>query len=108
MPDNPDQVVRAMWGMDFTNNPITDYRTAVEAVTAAHEGFMLFPAEIRARYDNDPHKFIDWVNNPANAEEARKFGLVKPKEPEWQPSRDTQAIIDAVKPAPKPKTEDQK
>src|SRR5215469_997100 len=48
LPENPRP---PMWG-DFTE--ITDYRSAFEAVRAAHEGFMEFPAELRAQFDNDP------------------------------------------------------
>lgn len=96
MPDNPDELAQAMWG-DFTNNPITDFRSAIEAVQRANEGFMLFPAEIRARFDNDPHKFITWVNDPANAEEGRKFGLVKPLPAPPTIGHETQAVIDAIK-----------
>jgi phage internal scaffolding protein len=95
MPENPEEITAAMYG-DFTTTGITDYRSAVEAVAKAHEGFMLFPAEIRARYDNDPQQFVEWVNNPQNADEARKFGLVKPKPAAWEPSPDTKAIITAV------------
>ncbi len=87
---------------DFSG--VMDYRSAVEAVNRAQMAFMEIPAELRARWDNDPQKFLEYSSNPENLAEMRKFGLAKPEPQAWKPSPDTQAIIDAVK----PKTEDPK
>ena len=60
---------------DFSG--INDYRTAIEAVRAADVAFLEFPAELRARFGNDPQQLLLFVSNPANLEEARKLGLAK-------------------------------
>jgi len=61
---------------DFTGYP--DYHEAMNIVAQADEMFMTLPADIRARFDNDPGAFIEFVDNPDNAEEMRKMGLMEP------------------------------
>lgn len=58
---------------DFTGT--NDYRTALEMVMQAEDSFMQVPAEIRARFHNDPGAFADFCENPANLDELRKMGL---------------------------------
>lgn len=54
---------------------IYDYRTALEAVRNAERSFMSIPAEVRARFDNDPQAFMEFCNDPSNLEEMRTLGL---------------------------------
>ena len=56
-----------------------DYRDALEAIRNADESFMAMPADVRARFENDPAQFIDFVSDEANRAEAEKLGLVLPK-----------------------------
>lgn len=65
---------------DFTG--ISDYHSAMNAIRQADEAFGMMPAELRARFDNDPEKFVNFVANPANRAEAEKMGLVAPTKPE--------------------------
>lgn len=57
---------------------IDDYRSAIHAVREAEAAFMQVPAEIRARFENDPQQYLDFVDNPSNLEEMRRLGLAKP------------------------------
>jgi len=59
---------------DFTG--IGDYHTALNQVIAAEDEFMRLPADLRARFDNDPAKLIDFLDIPENKNEAIKLGLV--------------------------------
>lgn len=63
---------------DFQNVPT--YQEAMNAIRAADEAFMEMPAEVRARFNNDPASFVDFCSDPANKEEARKLGLVDKEE----------------------------
>ena len=63
---------------DFTG--VGDFRTAMEAIRMAHESFDEMPAEIRAKFHNDPAEFVDFCSNEANRDEAVKMGLVPPKQ----------------------------
>ena len=62
---------------DFTG--ISDYHTALNAVIAAEDEFMALPANLRARFQNDPENLINFLDNDANKEEAIKLGLVDQK-----------------------------
>jgi phage internal scaffolding protein len=64
---------------DFTD--VVDYHSALNAVIAAEDEFMALPANIRTRFDNDPAKLIDFMENPANRQEAESLGLVNRTEP---------------------------
>lgn len=45
-------------------------------VQEAEDLFMQYPAEVRERFDNDPVKFVDFLEDPANLDEAVALGLV--------------------------------
>lgn len=58
---------------DFTE--IGSYQECIEAARAAEAEFLKIPAELRARLENNPQRFLEYVGNPANLEEMRKLGL---------------------------------
>ena len=62
---------------DFTG--VLDYHSAVNAVLAAQDEFMDLPAQMRARFNNDPAELIDFLGKEENREEAIKLGLVAEK-----------------------------
>lgn len=62
---------------DFTG--VDDYRSALDAIRAADSSFMRMPANVRARFENDPQQFLDFCMNPDNLEEMRTLGLAVPK-----------------------------
>lgn len=73
-----------MYG-DFTLLP-TDLRDCLEIVRKADEAFKALDAHVRRRFDNDPSKMIDFLNDPKNRDEAITLGLVKaPVEPVVDP-----------------------
>lgn len=74
----PDQVAMPQSG-DFTNLP--DFHTAMNLVRQAQEEFVRVPAEIRARFSNDPQQFMNFFEDPANYDEALKLGLVNARPP---------------------------
>lgn len=58
---------------DFSE--VVDYQTAQNALIQADNAFMSLPAEIRARFDNSPHKFVEFCMDQDNLEEMRRMGL---------------------------------
>lgn len=62
---------------DYTG--ITDFRSALEAVQRAETEFMTLPAQIRATFQNDPQAFLEYVQQPANLDQLRTWGLAIPK-----------------------------
>ncbi len=70
----PDQVAMPRSG-DFTNVP--DFHTAMNLIRTTQEEFLRVPAEIRARFGNDPQAFMEFLEDEGNREEAHKMGLLK-------------------------------
>lgn len=60
---------------DFTN--VVDFQSAMDMIVQAREAFMEQPAHVRAKFDNDPQKFLDFVSSKENLDEAIKLGLVR-------------------------------
>lgn len=61
----------------FANvSEMPDFRTALDMVHAAEDAFMSLPASMRARFENDPAKFLDFTTNPANRDELVSMGLL--------------------------------
>jgi len=81
LPNNP---ISPRYG-DFTN--VHDYHSALNAVMAAEDEFDALPAQIRARFDNEPAALIDFLSNEANRAEAIKLGLVNPSLSKQKPDR---------------------
>lgn len=65
---------------DFSN--VVDFHTAMNAIAKAREAFDLVPANVRAKFQNDPGAFVDFCSDPANLDEARKLGLAPPADPD--------------------------
>jgi phage internal scaffolding protein len=74
LPENP---LSPRYG-DFTG--ISDYHTALNQVIAAEDEFMRLPADLRARFANDPAQLIEFLENSDNKDEAIKLGLVSQPE----------------------------
>ena len=70
----PENTLSPRYG-DFTG--IGDYHTAMNRVFAAQEEFEALPAQIRARFDNDPAQLIEFLENSDNRPEAEELGLVE-------------------------------
>lgn len=51
---------------------------ALQMVINAEQMFADLPSSIRDRFNNDPEKFLEFVQNPENLEEMRKLGLADP------------------------------
>jgi len=70
----PEQPLSPRYG-DFSG--IGDYHTALNRVIAAQDEFEALPAQIRARFNNDPAQLIEFLENSDNRPEAEELGLVE-------------------------------
>lgn len=59
-----------------------DFQEAQFLIAKANGMFAAMPAHLRARFDNDPAKFLAFVNDKRNRNEAEDLGLLKEKENE--------------------------
>lgn len=53
-----------------------DYQTALHYVMEVHDAFEQLPASVRARFQNNPQEIMQFIENPANREEAIRIGLI--------------------------------
>lgn len=88
---------------DFTS--VHDFQSAMNAVRAAEEAFMEMPADVRERFNNDPGRFLAFVHDDKNRDEAAKLGLLVPPavppEPLEVVVREKKAPKEAAKEPPK-------
>lgn len=103
----PQNVRMPQYG-DFTG--INDFHTAVNAIALANEAFDKMPADIRARFHNEPGEFVAFCMDDKNRDEAVKMGLVPPAPPKApEPLPPPPAPPESLRKAPKtpPKGEEE-
>ena len=54
---------------------VSSYRDAIDMVRSTRDFFFGLPAAMRADFDNNPAFFLDFISNPANADEVARLGL---------------------------------
>jgi len=57
---------------------IGDFSDVLRRVTAAKEAFAQLPANVRARFHNQPHELVEFLQDGSNRDEAVKLGLIPP------------------------------
>ena len=62
---------------DFTNG--VTYQGAMQVIAEANSMFESLPAHVRAEFENDPAKFLDFVHDESNEERMKELGLIDPK-----------------------------
>ena len=77
---------------DFTE--VHDFQSAMNVLRASEEAFMQLPAKARARFQNSPQQFMEFIHDADNQDEAIKLGLAT-KKPEPIPD---QKPTEAAKP----------
>lgn len=60
---------------DFSD--VKDFQSAQNAVIEAENAFMSIPARVREKFGNDPGRFIAWLQDPSNVEEAEELGFLR-------------------------------
>ena len=64
-----------------------DYHAAMNSILAAQEMFDTVPAKLRARFGNDPAAFLEFVQDPENADQLVELGLANPAAQESAPEK---------------------
>lgn len=52
-----------------------DFRDSMELISKANSMFEELPSPIRNKFENDPARFLDFVQNPENIKEMQELGL---------------------------------
>jgi phage internal scaffolding protein len=69
----PNAPVSPQYG-DFSG--VTDYHSALNQINATMDDFMALPAKLRVRFDHDPVKLMEFLQNDQNRDEAIQLGLI--------------------------------
>lgn len=68
-----DSVLASAWDV---SGAVTSYQDCLNKIIGARNVFAELPADIRARFNNDPQEMIAWLQDAGNAEEAVALGIV--------------------------------
>lgn len=58
---------------------VMSYHEMQNVIADANSAFNSLPAIVRARFDNDPAKFVDFAINEQNVDELRELGMLSPE-----------------------------
>lgn len=64
-----------------------DFQVAQQIIADASSMFQDLPAQVRARFENDPAQFLEFMEDPNSREEARELGLLRPEAAEDTPPK---------------------
>ncbi|QCQ84856.1 internal scaffolding protein [Blackfly microvirus SF02] len=70
---------------DLTDLP--DYQEALDIVIKADTAFAALPSQIRERFSNNPQRFVEFLADPANQDEAINLGLATDTRPPPPPPK---------------------
>lgn len=85
----------------FEDLPDTlDFQESMNTVVQAQDAFAALPSHIRARFGNDPTNFLQFLQDPANQDEAIRLGLAKDTRPPPEPPQPPPAPPEANKEPP--------
>lgn len=73
---------------------VPDLRTVLDIAHEAKERFAALPPKLRARFNNQPAQLWDFVQDPENADEAVRLGLLKREETPEPPTDTAKSNID--------------
>lgn len=76
---------------------IPDYQSSQNNVVRVREWFDGLPSNIRSRFDNDPSKLVQFINDPSNRSEAEKLGLLVSEDKTINPLSKDSGKIESVK-----------
>lgn len=62
---------------DYDFAPAISYLEAHALIEQADEMFVALPSTLRNKFDNDPSKFLAFVQDEGNSDEMRELGLLK-------------------------------
>lgn len=78
------QYVQMLQSGEFRFDDVSgnDFHEASVIIAKANQSFGQLPSELRAKFDNDPSQFLDFVQNPDNSEQLIELGLATPPAPD--------------------------
>ena len=75
----------AKYAPNYDDATSDDLHTSLNIIADANSMFEELPSSIRKKFENNPQKFLDFVQDPKNLEEMRELGLAEKKSPTPKP-----------------------
>lgn len=89
--------------MDYLDlSDVGDYQASLDYLNDINENFRELPATIRAKFNNNPAEYADFVVNPANLDECVELGILQGSA---EPARPAPAGVEQPAVAPDAETE---
>lgn len=96
----------AKHGPTYGDATSVDLQDALNVISHAETMFEELPSSLRKKFENNPQKFLDFVQNSDNLEEMRELGLAKSGPAAPNANDQTNAPTEpAAAPAPNPTAE---
>lgn len=67
----------AAHGAQYATVPAVSFTAAMNLVTSAQQMFNDLPSKLRKKFGNSPRNFLEFVQDPDNADEMRELGLAE-------------------------------
>lgn len=64
----------------YSNTEAISFQDAMDYIARTTQEFEQLPADLRKRFGNDPTQLVEFMNDPANYDEAVKLGILEVKE----------------------------
>lgn len=65
---------------------VPDLQRSMQILADAEAAFMSLPAKVRAEFDNDAMRFVEFASDPENVDQMREWGLAEPAEQPPEPA----------------------
>ena len=93
--ENPIEQHRWVTNIDIADAP-SNYQDVMNQLNEARDQFMSLPAKLRSQFDNDPHKFVEFMSDESNQDEWIRLGLATKRE---EPAEPAPMKVQVVNPA---------
>jgi len=90
--------LRKVEGQYIDCTTVPDFGTMYLKVRQAEDVFMALPSRTRARFENDPAQFYDFLRDDSNYDEAVSLGLVEKKVPKEPEPKVEPKVVEKVEP----------
>lgn len=78
--------------LEYDENPDNNFEETMNMIAKAQSSFESLPHQVRKEFDNNPARFMDFVQNPNNADRMIELGLAS-KPVEIAPEAPIEVII---------------
>lgn len=75
--------------LDCTSS--SDFMEAQNLILEAEDHFLSLPSSLRKRFDNDPSKFLAFMEDPSNESEMVELGLIPEPDSSFKPAGSSEA-----------------